>query len=263
MPQALIINPNTSAAMSRDIRGTAERIFTPPWSCEVANAPAGPESLESWRDYSLASVTMLPLLSAHPRTDGILIACFGDPGLYGLKETADAPVVGIAEAAMSLALLVGGRFGILAAMDRAVSLMDSMVRTYGLEARYAGTESLSMRVLGFESDRDATLDALTAAGRRLADRGADVLLLGCAGLTGFRDEISGRLSVMVIDPVDAGCRMLKALVEGGLSTARAGLYAVPAPQRMHGLERIFGPEAVRDLSRWEKNPENQGGADRG
>ena len=163
MPRALVVNPNTSAAMTAGIRATAEQVFQPPWSCVVAHAPAGPESLESWRDYHLSGVCVLPLLRDHPDVDGILLACFGDPGLYLLKEIAAVPVVGIAEASMSLALLLGAKFGILAGMRRAVELMDSMVRTCGLESRYAGTWPLDMRVLDFEERRAETLDTLEQA----------------------------------------------------------------------------------------------------
>jgi allantoin racemase len=251
MPSALVINPNTSASMTEDIARTAARVFEPEWSCVVASAPAGPESLESWRDYELAAVDVLPLLEANRGCDGILLSCFGDPGLYALKQVAPVPVVGIAEAAMSTALLVGGRFGILAGREGSRPLMDSLVRTYGLEARYAGCESLSMPVLDFEADRPATLDRLAAACERLAGRGADVVLLGCAGLTGFRDELAARVPVVAVDPVEAGCRMLKALVELGLRTSRGGIYADPPPQRMNGLERLYAPGMVRLLKEWE------------
>ncbi|MGE5072327.1 MAG: aspartate/glutamate racemase family protein [Anaerolineae bacterium] len=242
MPNALVINPNTSAAMTAEIEHTARRVFRPPWSCTVSAAAAGPESLESWSDYALASITVLPLLLEHPDADGIVLACFGDPGLYPLKEASDKPVVGIAEASMSLALLVGSRFGILAGMRRAVELMDSMVRTYGLEARYAGTQSLDMRVLDFDKDRAATLSVLEDASRKLRERGADVLLLGCAGLTGFVDELEGRISMPVIDPVEAGCRLLQTVCEAGLNTSHAGLFERPAAQNMHRLDRVFSPD---------------------
>jgi allantoin racemase len=252
MPRALVVNPNTSASMTNDIERTAVRVFTPPWSYVVAGAPAGPESLESWRDYALAAVDALPLLDTHNDCDGVVLSCFGDPGLYGLKELAQVPVVGIAEASMSMALLVGGKFGILAGMDRAKPLMDSMVRTYGLEARYAGTESLSMRVLDFDRDRAATLDRLAATCSRLVGKGADVVLLGCAGLSGYQDELMSRVPILAIDPVEAGCRMLKAIVEGGLRTSRGGLYAKPAPQRMNDLERLYTPDMIHILKEWEK-----------
>jgi allantoin racemase len=251
MPVALIINPNTSEQMSRDIQATAQRVFQPPWTFRVVNAPAGPESLESWRDYHLASIAILPLLKQHSDADGIVLACFGDPGLYLLKEVSSAPVVGIAEASMSIALLLGGKFGILAGMDRAVQLMDSMVRTYGLEARYAGTLALNMRVLDFETHPEETLTKLEHAGRELHHRGADVLLLGCAGLTAFAKDIEARLPVAVIDPVEAGCRLIQLLGEGGWRISHGGIYARPAPQRMLNLERLFTEEMITLLKNWE------------
>lgn len=238
--------------MTAGIRATAERVFQPPWSCVVARAPAGPESLESWRDYHLASVCILPLLREHPDVDGIVLACFGDPGLYLLKEVVTAPVVGVAEASVSLALLLGGKFGILAGMCRAVELMDSMVRTYGLEPRYAGTYPLDMRVLDFEEHRAETLDALERAGRALRERGADVLLLGCAGLTGFVPDLEARVHVTVIDPVEAGCRLLQAIVDSGLRVSHTGIYARPAAQRMRDLERLFSKEMVELLKEGEQ-----------
>ena len=252
MSRALVINPNTSAAMTEDIERAAQKVFTPPWSYVVARAPSGPESLESWRDYALAAVDILPLLAGHRNCDGVVLACFGDPGLYSLKELCPVPALGIAEASMSLALLLGGKFGIVAGMDRAVSLMDSLVRTYGLEARYAGTISLSIRVRDFESDRDATHSRLVAACSHLLARGADVVLLGCAGLSGYQDELMRCVPVLVIDPVEAGCRLLKVVVEGGLHTSRGGLFAAPAPQRMSDLDRLFSSEMVELLKKWEE-----------
>lgn len=242
MPNALVINPNTSLEMTAEIAETAERVFQPPWSCVVTAAPGGPESLESWTDYYLASVCVLPLLEEFQDVDGVVLACFGDPGLYVLKEQCRVPVVGIAEASMSLALLLGAKFGILAGMGRAVELMDSMVQTYGLSERYAGSQSLAMRVLAFERDRPKTLETLVVASTALRARGAEVLLLGCAGLTGFADELQARVSMPVIDPVEAGCRTLVALADAGYSTSQVGLFARPAAQRMNNLADLFSPE---------------------
>ncbi len=249
MPIAVVINPNTSAAMTDEIGSTALRVFQPPWTCRVREAPAGPESLESWTDYHLASVCVLPLADSEPDQDGIVLACFGDPGLYLLKEQARVPVVGIAEASMSLAMLLGAQFGILAGMTRAVELMDSMVATYRLHSRYAGTVPLDMRVLSFQQDRDRTLDTLEKASLRLRAHGAEVLLLGCAGLTTFVDELQARVAMPVIDPVEAGCRMLQAVVDSGLDTSQIGLYARAAPQRMHRLGEIFSERAIRVIER--------------
>lgn len=251
MPAALVINPNTSWDMTEGIRITAERVFQSPWKFTVVNAPAGPESLESWRDYQLAGAAVMPLLEENRGVDGIVLGCFGDPGLYALKEISPVPVIGIAEASISMALLLGGKFGILAAMTRAVTLMDSMVHTYGLDDRYAGTVPLDMRVLNLEEDHQGTLAVLERASLELVKRGADVLLLGCAGLTGFTADLTQRVPVALIDPVEAGCRMLKTTVEMGLNTSHLGLYRRPAPQPMNDLPRVFSPEMSAYLKNWE------------
>ena len=253
MPKALVLNPNTSQGMPAEIRETATRVFQEPWACEVLAAPAGPESLESWTDYHLASVCVLPLVEEYQtKVDGFVLACFGDPGLYLLKEYCEVPVIGIAEASMSLAILLGAKFGILAGMRRAVELMDSMVRTYGLEARYAGTESLEMRVLDFEKKREKTLDRLEKTSLKLRDRGAEVLLLGCAGLTGYVDDLQKKVDMPVIDPVEAGCQVLKTIHASGLQTSHIGLFSHPAPQRMNQLDKLFSGDMIHILNRKRK-----------
>ena len=247
MPKALVINPNTSAAMTREIKETTDQLFRPPWSVEVRAAPAGPESLESWSDYYLASVCVLPLIAEMSDVDGVVLACFGDPGLYVLKESCEVPVVGIAEASIALSTLIGAKFGILAGMGRAVALMDNMVQTYGMGSRYAGSVSLGMRVLEFERDRNRTLKNLERASEAARKRGAEVLLLGCAGLTGFVAELQENVQMPVIDPVEAGCRMLHALVAGGYNTSHSGLFARPAEQNMIDLEKIFSSGAIQAI----------------
>ena len=122
-----------------------------------------------------------------------------------------------------------------------MELMDSMVRTYGLEPRYAGAESLEMRVLDFSLNPEVTLAALENASWALRKRGAESLLLGCAGLTGFKAGLQERVEMPVIDPVEAGCRLVQALVSAGLKTSHVGLYARPAGQKMNDLERVFSP----------------------
>ncbi|MBT3187918.1 MAG: hypothetical protein HN736_13680 [Anaerolineae bacterium] len=250
MPKALVLNPNTSHGMTTEIRETAMRVFQAPWTCKVLSAPAGPESLESWTDYHLASVCVLPLVETYQtEVDGIVLACFGDPGLYLLKEYCEVPVIGIAEASMSLAILLGAKFGILAGMHRAVELMDSMVRTYGLEARYAGTEPLDMRVLDFEKEQEKTLDKLEETSLKLRQRGAEVLLLGCAGLTTFVNALQTRVDMPVIDPVEAGCQVLKTLHASGLQTSHIGLFSSPAPQKMNQLGELFTEDMIKVLNK--------------
>ena len=78
MPTALIINPNTTESMTRDIAASASKVFTPPWQHLADQPPGGPESIESWLEMNLATTAILSVFKEHEGVDGIVLACFGD-----------------------------------------------------------------------------------------------------------------------------------------------------------------------------------------
>ena len=76
----------------------------------VAVSPSmGPVSIEGHYDEAIAAIGVLDEVRKGEREgfDGYVIACFGDPGLLAAREIANGPVVGIAEAAMHAASLIG------------------------------------------------------------------------------------------------------------------------------------------------------------
>lgn len=254
MPKVLVINPNTTAAMTADIAMHAAKVFTPPWDCQVIQPRGGPQSIESWVDMSIATVAMLDLLKDHGDADGILIACFGDPGLFALREIVDVPVVGLAEANFLTACMLGMRFGVLAGLKKDAAGIENLLWSYGLEKRCAGFETLDLTVLDMHQSHAKTLAMLVQASLLLADKGAEVLILGCAGLSGFRQELESKAGLPVIEPVEAACQQLKSLVELGLRTSRAGLFAKPSPKRLTGIDAIL----AEPLSEWLKRQTEQG-----
>ena len=162
----LIINPNTSEAMTEDIRRTILMVKNKEIDIAVIHSDFGAESLESFYDYTLASFGMIRCLKKHVKDyDGILIACFGDPGLYAIEEISDCPVVGIAEASMGIANLLGAKFSILAASEKASPMMDYLVAGYGMQARSAGTVAINMSVLDVEQNKEEAIEKLVNAGR--------------------------------------------------------------------------------------------------
>ena len=76
------------------------------------------------------------------------------------------------------------------------------------------------------------------------------MLLGWAGVSGYARALEDRLKVTVVDPVEAGCRLLQIVVEMGLKTSRSGLYAYPTSQRMQDLERVFQSGLSAWLREW-------------
>lgn len=226
MKRILVINPNTSEAMTADVRATVDRIKRPDVEAETVHPPYGPESLESAYDTVIAANAMIDMLTGKETAyDGVLIACFGDPGHDALKEMLDGAVVGIAEAAIATALLLGNKYSILAAGERAVPLMENMVAGYGLKSRLASVECLGMSVTAVEEQKEEAIEKLTQAAERAAQKGADVLILGCAGMTTLKAAVEARTGMVILDPVETGYAMLEAAVCRNLKVSHSGLYA--------------------------------------
>jgi Asp/Glu/hydantoin racemase len=94
---------------------------------------------------SLATTAVLRVIMEHDGVYGVVLACFGEPGLVALREILPVPVVGIAEASFLTACTIGFKFGIMAWAPKDVPAMENLLWTYGLEKRYAGTWPMKRR----------------------------------------------------------------------------------------------------------------------
>ena len=160
----LVINPNTSIEMTEDIERTIAKVKDDDVQTIVTMPDFGPVSLESFYDYSLATFGSIREINKYKNVDGILIACFGDPGIYALKERYNCLTIGIAEASMSTALLMGKKFSLLVASEKAVPMMEDMVNQYGLLNRLSSIENIGMKVLDIEKDKEKSVNQLVSVG---------------------------------------------------------------------------------------------------
>ena len=236
----LIINPNTSKEMTLDIEKTINKCKSKNIDAFVQHPDFGPESLESFYDYSLATFGTIRFIEKEKENyDGILIACFGDPGLYAIKEMVNYPVIGIAEASISISNLLGQKFAILVALDKAVSLMKDMVRQYGMEDRCAAIEPLNISVLDIEKNKEQNIKKLIDVSKIAIEKGAEVLILGCAGMTGMHKEIERTLNIPVIDPVECGYKVLEMMVLSKFNISKKGLYMTPPKKQIEKSKLLF------------------------
>ena len=97
-----------------------------------------------------------------------------DPGVVALREVLDIPVVVQMEVSSAVACMTGERFGIVATNDKFGPRYREIVRSYGLESRLAGVDSVRFDDLpriheGF-TDPDvaaSVVEAYEASARRL------------------------------------------------------------------------------------------------
>ena len=111
----LVLNPNTSADITARLSAAAQTgggRRNRHHDSDGASA-AFPISRRARRRRSAAPIALEMLAELHRDCDAAIVAAFGDPGLFGARELFDIPVVGMAEASMLTACMLGRRFAIV------------------------------------------------------------------------------------------------------------------------------------------------------
>ncbi|MDP7065276.1 MAG: aspartate/glutamate racemase family protein [Arenicellales bacterium] len=199
-----VINPNSSDTVTQSIDKALDPLrWTGGPVIDCLTLREGPPGIETQCHVDGVISPLSDLIRAEDATtSAFVIACFSDPGLHSAREITSSAVFGIAESAYSMALNLGEKFGVIAILPGSVIRQQRYIRQIGLSQRYAASLALNTGVSGLEGDSAG--DQLVAAGRVLIDtHGADVLILGCAGMARFRERIATELNVPVIDPCQA------------------------------------------------------------
>lgn len=232
-----IINPNTSEDMTRSIGVTAKKYARQDTEIVAVSPERGPISIEDFYDEALAAVGVMEEVKKglSEGFDGYITACFGDPGLYACREITEAPVIGIAEASLFMACMLGYKFSILSILKRFGAAMEELVKKYGLESRCASVRCTDVAVLDFEKDREKAKDALLKVGRQaIEEDGAEVLCLGCAGMVGLDEDLEKELKVPVIDPVVAAVKIIEGIIDYGKKTSKILTFRFPEEKEITG-----------------------------
>jgi allantoin racemase len=229
----LVINPNTTESMTEHLRRELEGVAGPGVELTCANPEHGPVSIESAYDEALAIPPTLELVRSAEREgyDAVVLACFSDPGLEAARELVSIPVVGIEEATLHLAAQLGFRFTILTTRCQRVPAKTEHVAMRGLAGRLASVRPLEMSVLEMDAEPERTKTRiLEVAGAAVREDGAEVIILGCAGLAGYAADMERELGVVVLDPSPVALLTAEMIVRLGVRHSKRGLYAPPPPK---------------------------------
>jgi allantoin racemase len=217
MNTLIVINPNSSHIVTNGIDAAIDplRGFGIPIRC--LTLAEGPPGIESQRQADLTIAPMLALAAAQNDAAGYVIACFGDPGLHALRDQTSLPVVGIQEASVMTALTLGQRFGVIAILPPSIPRHLRAFGTMGILDRLAGDRALGLGIAEL-ADAEKTLGAMIATGKRLRDEdGADVLIMGCAGMANYRAQLQTAIGLPVVEPSQAAVSMALGQISLGLS----------------------------------------------
>lgn len=242
----LVINPNISDSVTQLIGNEARRVASSATEITLLTAPFGVAYIETRFEALIGAYAAANLVAEHAHGhDAVVIAAFGDPGVPGIREALDIPVVGLTEAALASVCLLGQRFSIIAISRRITAWYRECVEHNGLAGRLASIRSLDqpLRDIGsVQDDHAARLRELCIAA--VEDDGADAIILGGAPLAGLARSIAGEIPVPVVDGVSSAIRHAETLVSLQPGAARIGSFAPPPAKANAGL-----PEPLRELLR--------------
>ena len=198
MKNILILNPNSSKKVTGDIQDAVAGFNCGPSVSleftELARAPAGIETREHIE-------TVIPLIENHlgnTEADGVILACFSDPGIDYLRDRLAIPIVGIGEAAYLKASSFG-KFGIVSIVDDSIARHKQYLEKLGLDAFLAKDMALGLSVSELGNTR-VVKKALTQVVDQLVAANAESIVLGCAGLGSYRSDLEIQYGLPVIEP---------------------------------------------------------------
>jgi len=208
--ELLLINPNTTASMTDLVLKHAKSFAGKDTTMRGATAAFGHPYIGSRESYAVAGHAALDALAKDKRAkDAVVLACFGDPGLLAMKEVSKVPVVGMAEASILQACAVGRRFSIVTGGAAWKPMLEEFVAAQGLATRLASVRTVAPTGADIARNPTAALALLAKSCAACAKDGADVVILGGAGLAGLAARLQGKVEVPLLDGV--GCAVTMAL----------------------------------------------------
>lgn len=217
----LILNPNSDEAMNADIQGTARSYAGDRFTAECASTPGSPRFIETYANMARSGPGMVRMMRENEAEyDGFVVACHYDPHLDVMKETTPKPVVGIGEASLRVATMLGHSFSLITTDEHSIPIHKDLIRKYSLQDAAASVRAPEAG-RGIQPEKDMYLQAAREA--VVKDR-AEVIVLGCAGLSGLDRYLQEELGVPVLDGVVCALFLVEGLTRYGVGISKVRRY---------------------------------------
>jgi len=238
----LLVNPNATVEITDRLAAVARAVAHPGTEIVALTAPRGFPYISNRAEAQIAGAIVMEMIADHVEgADGAIVAAFGDPGLFAARELFDFPVVGMSEAAMLTACMLGARFALVTFAQALGSWFADCVAAHGLTGRCAGIRALDEAFASLAHVQDEKegllVDLANAAVTR--DR-ADVVILAGAPLAGLADKVRARVPVPLVDPIAAAVTQLEGLARLAPAKATRGSFSRPAAKPNSGLSEALG-----------------------
>ena len=230
-----------SGPMGRTPAGEAEmgrrgeflqRHASPGTDVDITDVPQGPGSIESmFEEYlSIPETARRAYQLEQEGWDGILLGCYGDPGLDALRELVTIPVVGAGEATALMAAALGHKFSIITVTESVIAPMEKQIRNIGVGDKLASVRAVDIPVLDLHKDREQAIEITIEEGRKAIEQDrADTLIVGCMsmGFLEIAEAAGAELGVPFLNPARVQLKFMEAMIGSGLSHSKRAYMTPP------------------------------------
>jgi len=211
----LLVNGNITQAVTDLVAAEAARHARAGTEITAVTARFGVPIVSTELENTIAGHAVLDVLATHAAGhDAVVLAISFDTALTAGRQLLDIPVIGMTEASLHTACLIGRRFGLITfgALSRAMYV--DLVRERGLCDRMAACVSIDVASVDAYLE-PAAFDALVAdAARRLvAEDGADVVVICGAAVAGIAARLQPGLAVPLLDGIGCAVRLAEMLAD--------------------------------------------------
>jgi len=216
-----IINPNSSKEMTEVIQRNAREYANGEFEVDCILNETAPSFIGCYEDMHKSAEGMVKIIrDKESEYDAFIIACHSDPDLDLLKEISHKPVVGICEASLKLATMVGHSFSIISTGERPIPNKEFLCRKYGVDGFVASIVGPNQ----FQPDWKNEECFIQTGRRAIEEDGCEVLVLGCAGMGYITDRMEKELGIPVLDGVVCALIIATGFVKAGISTSKKRRY---------------------------------------
>jgi allantoin racemase len=232
----LLVNPNTTQAVTESCAREARAVAAPGTEIVPLTGEFGARIISSRAENAIAAHGLLTMLAKHHTgADAVLLAVSYDTALMAAREMLSIPVVGMTEAALLTAHLVGTRFGLVT--FGTPSVYRELVAERGLSARFAGLRSIDTAASAVYANPQSVEQRVIEAATALAkEDGAECIVLSGAAMAGFATRIKASVPVPVLDGIACGVPLCEMLVRLQLRAPSLGSMVPPSERETSGLD---------------------------
>jgi allantoin racemase len=234
----LLVNANTSQVVTDKVLAQARVVATQGTEVHAVTGTFGARVIGTRAEHAIGEHSTVALVAQHaPGFDAVVIAVSYDTGLRAARELLPVPVVGMTEAGLLTACMLGGRIGVVTFGLRVAPMYHELVALYGLTARIAGWRTLESTVAYRPGAHDALDSELVTATRDLVERdGAETVLLTGAVMAGVASRLQSRVPVPLVDCIACAVGQAELLHRLGHPKPSAGSYAPPGARELLAVD---------------------------